>query len=111
MRSRTRWTTKEHAWLVNLIAQGKTSREAAYILGRSYSAVHIRAFLHNLRPRPERKPMPTACICKDDLIDWYALGWRFSGFSATGLCMSWPNKTEPRWPSQKNKSFLDREAA
>lgn len=88
MRSYEKWTPQEHAHLVHILEHGKTRRQAAVILKRSQSAVAAQVFKMGIRrrPYPSLPPTPSISVAKEEVADWYLVGWRFVGFSHAGLC-------------------------
>lgn len=105
MKKQRRWERWEHAKLVRLVADGMTNREIAKIIGRTQCGVHSRARTFRLRSNPPPAPAPVCAptvvrIAWHQVPDWYALGWRFIGFSHARLCeMEWQSSRPERWVS------------
>ncbi len=101
MKPYTKWTTRENARLFEMLASGSTHKEISEALGRSKSAVTARVTERN-RPRalqlvPDVE-YPTARVSKQDVIDWYELGWRVVGISQDSCAMEWRLQRAPEYP-------------
>jgi hypothetical protein len=103
MRRVVRWASWEHSKLVRLVAEGKTNREIAGIIGRTQCAVGARAQEYRLRSNdpigvPEMVIAKTELIGETEVPAWYALGWRFAGFYGTRIKMEWVSSKPERRP-------------
>ncbi len=106
----TRWAPWEHNKLIRLVAEGKSNREIAGMIGRTQCAVGARAQEYRLRTNPVEPPKIT--IAKTELIGevdvpaWYALGWRFVGFYGSRCKMEWTSSRPERRPGYKSRHIV-----
>ena len=99
-RVRREWTEADRATAKTLYAAGLSNSEIASALGRNADAV--RAWVHhNCRVwrEPEVIEYPRVVISRADVLNYYAIGWRFAGFENGECVFEWRASGMARMPS------------
>lgn len=98
-----KWTGDEDAILHKLAGRGKTPKQIAIFLDRSYRAVVTRIYHLGIKRKLLAKVEPTtAAVRKLQIVEWYLLGWRFIEFDDDGLCkLLWSHRGAPQYPPIK----------
>jgi transposase len=90
----TPWSNQENKALARMKAEGKSYREIAVALGRSYEAVYNRIAAERrdfVRPAKRSGPFPQITISRSQLCVHYARGWRVAGFRGDRVVLEWPH--------------------
>lgn len=97
-----KWTVEQSDAAFRMADQGLNNAQIARKLGRTQNAVcsrlQMRKRVFDSAVELPPKPIPKAIITKDEVPEFYSLGWRLASFVYGAIVFEWPRQDTPIYP-------------